>query len=192
MSQPQVPGEPQAPAEPGPDLPYEPTGLDLARSLTAGITGGPARRRAGTGSGSGLDGVGPRRRSGPQVSGAHPDERDPQTLGRTVNRLMASRGWATELNVHTILGRWPALVGPQLAEHTTPEAYSDNVITVRASSTAWATQLRGLAPRIVASLNEQLGQGTVEKITVLGPDIPSWKRGRRTVRNGRGPRDTYG
>jgi len=171
---------------------YEPTGLDLARSLTAGLTGGPARRRTGSGAGTLTGPGGGRRRGGPQVSGAHPDERDPQTLGRTVDKLLAHRGWASELNVHTILGRWPALVGPQLAEHTTPEAYADQVITVRASSTAWATQLRGLAPRLVASLNEQLGQGTVERITVLGPDVPSWKRGRRTVRNGRGPRDTYG
>lgn len=162
--------------------PYDPTGLDLARQVAASIGAAalPSRRR-------------PRRRPrGAQVSGAHPDDRDPQTVGRAVDRLMDTKGWTTEVNVHTILGRWPALVGPMLAEHTTPEAYRDNVITVRASSTAWATQLRGLAPRLVATLNEQLGHGTVQRITVLGPDVPSWKRGRRSVRNGRGPRDTYG
>ena len=27
---------------------------------------------------------------------------------------------------------------------------------------------------------------------VLGPDAPSWKKGRLSVRDGRGPRDTYG
>lgn len=193
---PAVAGVPDATTQPvaaaGEDEAYDPTGLDLARSLTAGLTGGPARRlRTGTGSGPDGSSAG-RRRTGPQVSGSHPDERDPQTLGRTVDKLLAARGWSTELNVHTLLGRWPALVGPQLAEHTVPQAYADKVITVRASSTAWATQLRGLAPSIVATLNEQLGQGTVERITVLGPDVPSWKRGRRTVRNGRGPRDTYG
>ena len=162
--------------------PYDPTGLELARQVAAsiGTAAAPAQRRRR------------RRVSGSEVSGAHPDDRDPQTVGRAVDRLMDNKGWTTEINVHTILGRWPALVGPMLAEHTTPEAYTDSVITVRASSTAWATQLRGLAPRLVATLNEQLGQGTVQRITVLGPDIPSWKRGRRSVRNGRGPRDTYG
>lgn len=164
-----------------PAEPYDPTGLDLARQIAAsiGTAASPARRRR-------------RRPTGSQVSGAHPDDRDPQTVGRAVDRLIDAKGWTTDVNVHTILGRWPALVGPMLAQHTTPEAYSDSVITVRASSTAWATQLRGLAPRLVATLNEQLGHGTVHRITVLGPDIPSWKRGRRSVRNGRGPRDTYG
>ena len=63
---------------------------------------------------------------------------------------------------------------------------------MRADSTAWATNLRLLAPSIVARLNEQLGEGTVLRIVVKGPDAPSWKHGRRSVRDGRGPRDTYG
>ena len=29
-------------------------------------------------------------------------------------------------------------------------------------------------------------------IEVLGPHLPSWKKGLRSVRDGRGPRDTYG
>jgi predicted nucleic acid-binding Zn ribbon protein len=41
-------------------------------------------------------------------------------------------------------------------------------------------------------LNEALGDGTITRIKVLGPDAPSWKKGRRSVRDGLGPRDTYG
>ena len=29
-------------------------------------------------------------------------------------------------------------------------------------------------------------------IEVVGPHLPSWKKGPRSVRDGRGPRDTYG
>jgi predicted nucleic acid-binding Zn ribbon protein len=36
-----------------------------------------------------------------------------------------------------------------------------------------------------------VGEGVVGHIEVLGPDAPSWKRGRLSVR-GRGARDTYG
>jgi predicted nucleic acid-binding Zn ribbon protein len=32
----------------------------------------------------------------------------------------------------------------------------------------------------------------VEEIVVLPPGAPSWKKGIRTIRNSRGPRDTYG
>ena len=106
--------------------------------------------------------------------------------------LVRRKGWATDLNVHTLLGRWGLLVGSGVAAHSRPEAYADTVLTVRTDSTAWATQLRMMAPRLVARLNEQLGEGTVTRVTVLGPDAPSWKKGLRSVRDGRGPRDTYG
>ncbi|MFZ1282737.1 MAG: DUF721 domain-containing protein, partial [Propionicimonas sp.] len=46
-------------------------------------------------------------------------------------------------------------------------------------------------PQLVARLNDQLGQGTVERVVVVGPSAPSWKKGKRSV-PGRGPRDTYG
>ena len=63
---------------------------------------------------------------------------------------------------------------------------------VRTDSTAWATQLRLLAPTVVRRLNEELGAGTVTALDVQGPLGPSWKKGRRSTRDGRGPRDTYG
>ena len=63
---------------------------------------------------------------------------------------------------------------------------------VRTDSTAWATQLKLLAPTVVRRLNEELGHGTVTVIEVLGPHLPSWNKGRLSSRDGRGPRDTYG
>ena len=47
-------------------------------------------------------------------------------------------------------------------------------------------------PDVVRRLNEELGHGTVVLIEVAGPHLPSWKKGPRSVRDGRGPRDTYG
>jgi predicted nucleic acid-binding Zn ribbon protein len=51
--------------------------------------------------------------------------------------------------------------------------------------------VRLLARTIVRRLNEEIGDGVVSKVTVLGPHTPNWRKGPRTVR-GRGPRDTYG
>ena len=134
----------------------------------------------------------PRGSVDPQVSGARPDDRDPKLLSAAVEDLVRAKGWATDINVHTLLARWPLLVGPANAAHSRPEAYADAVLTVRTDSTAWATQLRMMAPQLVALLNEHLGDGTITRVAILGPDAPSWKKGRRAVRDGRGPRDTYG
>jgi predicted nucleic acid-binding Zn ribbon protein len=116
---------------------------------------------------------------------------DPTLLGDLLKEVIAEEGWTREVNVHQLLARWPALVGPVNAEHSAPVAYADTVLTVRAESSTWATSLRTIAPQLVAVLNEQLGQGTVTRVVVVGPEAPSWKKGRRTV-PGRGPRDTYG
>lgn len=161
--------------------PHDPTGLELARKIAAqvGVQSQHRRRRR-------------RQRPGPnQRSGARPDDRDPQLLGKAFDSFVADRGWNTQVSIHLLLANWPKLVGPVNADHSKPEAYADGVLTIRTSSTSWATQLRLFAPQLVAKLNAELGDGTVQKVVVKGPDAPSWKHGRRSV-PGRGPRDTYG
>jgi predicted nucleic acid-binding Zn ribbon protein len=163
--------------------PHDDTGLDLARTMarSVGAQSRRGRRRGGS-----------REPTVPQSSGAHPDDRDPKLLSEAVDRLIEAKGWATDINVHTLLARWSSLVGGVNAAHSNPESYSDTTLTIRAESTVWAASLRSIAPQLVARLNDQLGQGTVTRVKVLGPEGPSWKKGRRSVRDGRGPRDTYG
>jgi predicted nucleic acid-binding Zn ribbon protein len=109
-----------------------------------------------------------------------------------MDRFIDDRGWSTDVSLRVLLGRWPTLVGAANAAHSTPAGYCDGVLTVRTESTVWATSLRAIASQLVAKLNDELGDGAVTRIEVRGPQAPNWKRGRRTVRGGRGPRDTYG
>ena len=88
-------------------------------------------------------------------------------------------------------GRWPQIVGAEVAAHCAPEEFEGGRLTVRTDSTAWATQVRMLTPTLLARLNDDLGAGTVTHLQVLGPQGPSWKKGKLRVK-GRGPRDTYG
>lgn len=161
-----------------------PDGLDLARALMRATAGSSTRKAAK----KRRPQVPPRGR----VSGSHPDDRDPQLLDATLGRLVADHGWELDLRVHGVFGRWGELVGSEIADHATPESFADGRLVVRTDSTAWATQLRLLAPTVVRRLNEELGHGTVTAIEVLGPHGPTWKKGRLSSRDGRGPRDTYG
>ena len=126
------------------------------------------------------------------MSGAHPDDRDPQLLGAMVDKLVGDQGWELELRVRGVFARWPELVGDEVAAHSTPETFTDGKLVVRTDSTAWATQLKLLTPTVLRRLNEDLGHGTVIVLEVVGPHGPSWKKGRLSSRDGRGPRDTYG
>lgn len=139
----------------------------------------------------------PRRKRRPGVfveqrSGAHPDDRDPQSLGSVLDAVSAQRGWRKQISLSMVLRDWKGIVGDANAEHSEPTHFADGVLTVQCDSTAWATGMRYSAGQIVARLNDALGQQTIKRVEIKGPHQRSWKRGPRSVRDGRGPRDTYG
>jgi predicted nucleic acid-binding Zn ribbon protein len=115
-------------------------------------------------------------------------------LGAAINRLLTERGWETPAAVGGVMGRWPQIVGEDLANHCVPEKYDEDerVLIVRCDSTAWATNLRLLAPQLVARLNEDLGHGTVRFLKVNGPGGPPRRYGPLRAPGSTGPGDTYG
>ncbi|WP_426005005.1 DUF721 domain-containing protein [Paenarthrobacter sp. NyZ202] len=121
----------------------------------------------------------------------HGTGRDPLGLGKVVGRLVAERGWTSPVAVGSVMAEWDALVGPEISAHCTPESFTDTTLHVRCDSTAWATQLRLLSSSLLGKFRNELGEGVVTSIQVLGPSAPNWRKGGRSV-NGRGPRDTYG
>jgi predicted nucleic acid-binding Zn ribbon protein len=147
---------------------------------------------AGRAPGEGTRARSPRRARGDVRSGARPDARDPQPVAASIERLVAERGWTTPVAVGGVMGRWDAVVGPDVAAHCAPESFADGVLTVRADSSAWATQVRLLVPTLLRRLGEVVGEGTVTKVVVRGPSGPTWRRGPRVAPGSQGPRDTYG
>jgi predicted nucleic acid-binding Zn ribbon protein len=182
-------GDPPSAAPPEQRLPGQ-SGADLAREALRAAREASAQRRrqaARTATGPARPARARRRR----WSGPGPDDRDPQPLGRIVSRVAAERGWSPRLIDATVLGRWPQLVGPEIADHCTPVSLRDGELVLAAESTAWASQLRQLQRQILAKLAAAVGDGVVRKVKVVGPRGPSWRYGPRHVK-GRGPRDTYG
>ena len=138
----------------------------------------PARRVAGAGN---------RRR----WSGPGPDGRDPQPLGSIARDVAKKRGWSSRVAEGAVFGQWPAVVGQHIADHATPTALRDGVLSVSAESTAWATQLRIIQAQVLAKIAAAVGDGVVTTLKITGPVAPSWRKGPLHIA-GRGPRDTYG
>lgn len=164
-----------------------PSGVDLARVALR------AAREAARARGDAAQQRKQARRGGLR-SGARADGRDPMALGAAINRLITERGWEAPAAVGGVMGRWPQIVGPDVAKHCVPERYDEveRVLTVRCDSTAWATNLRLLAPTLVARLNEDLGHGAVGVIRVFGPGGGGRGYGPLRAPGSRGPGDTYG
>lgn len=117
--------------------------------------------------------------------------RDPRGMGEVLDSLTTTLGWESPIARAELMGGWSTLVGEENAAHSMPVGIEAGVLTVRCDSSAWAQQLRLMRAQIVTRIVEQHPAAGVETIHVMGPDVPSWKKGPRSV-PGRGPRDTYG
>jgi predicted nucleic acid-binding Zn ribbon protein len=106
-------------------------------------------------------------------------------------RLIKARGWQRPTAEATVFGAWERVVGADVADHCRPVKLEAGELTVEAESTAWATQLRLLAAKLLHRIAAEIGPNVVTRLHIHGPAAPSWNRGPRRVR-GRGPRDTYG
>jgi predicted nucleic acid-binding Zn ribbon protein len=144
------------------------------------------------------DSPGPRSRptgaSGTDASGSvrgRPRREDPQPLVSAIGGLLDTRGWQQRAAMGSVFGRWAEIVGHDLAAHTRPDSFADGELVVTADSTAWATQVRLLAPVLVRRLNIELGDGSISRVKVRGP-VPPRQRGGWRVPGSKGPGDTYG
>ncbi|HEY8533325.1 MAG TPA: DciA family protein [Micromonospora sp.] len=179
-------GERDAARRAGPQLARAVLDAALARRGRLAPRGRTAGGRTATGADA--DGEGLRLRG---YSGPGPDPRDPQRFGDVLARLIKERGWQRPAAEATLFGAWERVVGAEIAARCRPMKLADGELTVAAESTAWATQLRLLAPSLLRRIAAEVGHGVVRRLRIHGPVAPSRPRGAWRVR-GRGPRDTDG
>lgn len=106
-------------------------------------------------------------------------------------KYVRDTGIFTHVNEGSLRLEWSNIVGAQIAQHTRIEQVENGVIVIRCDSTQWAAQLKFLIPQLMKKIETHFPKLRVQKLIVLGPQVPSWKAGIRSVK-GRGVRDTYG
>src|SRR5579875_1220686 len=114
---------------------------------------------------------------------------DPQPLRAAIDGLLDDQGWREPVAIGSVFGRWAEIVGPDLAAHSAPDHVTEGELTVTADSTAWATQLRLLAPQLLHRINAELragqaavGAGPIRRVRVRGPAGPARRPGEWRVR----------
>ena len=117
---------------------------------------------------------------------------DPQPLSSVFNEIITNRDWRQGIAEGNLFTDWEKVVGEDIAQHATPITLLEGKLTIQTSSTAWATQLRLISNDLLKTLRQSAPGALVEELVVIGPHAPSWKRGLRTIRGAKGPRDTYG
>ena len=117
---------------------------------------------------------------------------DPQNIGAILNELVSARDWRQGIAEGNLFSDWREIVGADIAEHSTPITLYEGKLTIQTSSTAWSTQLRLMQGDLLKTIRLSAPGALVEELAIIGPHAPSWKRGLRTIRGARGPRDTFG
>lgn len=117
---------------------------------------------------------------------------DPQLLKDVLAQIIHERDWKGGIAEGTLFSTWADVVGPEISLHATPISLLEGVLTIQTSSTAWAVQLQLVGPDLLATIRASSPGALVDSLSIIGPHGPSWKKGVRTIRGAKGPRDTYG
>lgn len=131
-------------------------------------------------------------RSNDQENESREKNTDPQSLETVLSEVIANRNWSKGVAEGSLFSDWVQIVGQEVATHTTPISLVDGKLTIQCSSSAWATQMRLMQSDLLKTISTTAPGALVEELIFIGPHAPSWKRGLRTIRGARGPRDTYG
>ena len=116
---------------------------------------------------------------------------DPELISGVLNDLVSNRDWDSGLAEGNLFVNWKKIVGDEISERALPISILENVLTIQSSSTAWATQLQLISNDLLATIQKDATGVLIERLVIIGPQTPTWKKGIRTIRNARGPRDTY-
>ena len=120
------------------------------------------------------------------------NRRDFETIGAVFEGYYTNTTVSKKLLLPQIVDAWQDLVGPLVAEHTTPAQLDEDVLYVNSNSTVWAAQLNTLSNIVINKINQQFGSNSVNQLKISGPKINLPKYGPRTAKGRLGYRDTFG
>lgn len=98
------------------------------------------------------------------LPGDEPDE--PRPVADSIDRLGRSLGAPASGLLTALFGRWPELVGDQVAAHARPVSLVSGVLVLAVDDPAWRTQLVYLERDLLARLEAALGADAVSRIEV--------------------------
>ena len=118
------------------------------------------------------------------------DATEPKPIGELLNELIQERDWKSGLSEGEIFVKWDEIVGADIAANSEPIEIKDEKLIIKCASTAWATQLNLIKAQLLQSIQSIAPK--INSLEIIGPNSPSWRKGLRTIKGAKGPRDTYG
>lgn len=93
-------------------------------------------------------------------------DRDPRPVADSLDRVTLAFGAARARELAALFSRWETIVGHEIAEHAEPNSLRDGVLVLLVDQSAWATQLRYLAPELLAQIRADLAGSSVAELQI--------------------------
>jgi predicted nucleic acid-binding Zn ribbon protein len=93
-----------------------------------------------------------------------------QPIGSVLDSLAVGRSLASGMALGQLGRQWAAVVGDRLARECSPAGLEGGSLLVRASSAAWAAQVKFLAGEVRDRANQVLGVAAVREVRVAVED----------------------
>ncbi|MBI5167720.1 MAG: DUF721 domain-containing protein [candidate division NC10 bacterium] len=88
----------------------------------------------------------------------------PVKLSTALDEVLRGLGLEGVLKEVTVRRLWEEVVGPGISRRAQPEDFRGGRLRVRVSDSVWLHQLSLMRPRIIAQLNQRMGEGMVKEI----------------------------
>ncbi len=99
-------------------------------------------------------------------------KRDPVGVADVIFGALRKQGLTDQARRLAIHMSWDKAVGPEVAARTSPESFRRGVLLVRAINPTWQNELTYLKRELIAKLNAELGEGTVQDIKIVSGHLP--------------------
>lgn len=91
---------------------------------------------------------------------------EPADIRSLLVELADRFGIPEALETVRVFSAWERIVGDQVASRCEPVMIKDGVLKVRASSAAWASELRYLSSDIARRVNQELGREMISEVVI--------------------------
>lgn len=92
--------------------------------------------------------------------------KQPVKLSDALERVLGSLGTPPSDLLSTVFERWEEVVGADVARHCRPAAVEGDRLVILASDPTWASEVRWLADRVVARVNELSSTDRLKTVAV--------------------------
>jgi predicted nucleic acid-binding Zn ribbon protein len=92
---------------------------------------------------------------------------DPSGLNELLVELAERLGIEHPAETSRLFSAWESIVGSRVAGRCDPVSLRDGVLTVRAATSAWAAELKYLAPEMLRRVNGELEREVAREVKVF-------------------------